>query len=392
MISDISKKLRELQTTYISKSFKYGKDEQADEVIDILSDYPWSAEEVISNGSELSLDGKTTGAYQKTDIPFCYVVERKSAANAGIANILNLLNAMGQGADKVLNIFNVEGGDVKDGIAGAFDTVNKKINEWTGVDIASKIRELAEKHASGFMNLMSENNLCGKALFEPYKYLYITKATKKKFVFPLLSSSASFSSVKNSWGEGNKLPGIMQVFVDGVYDIIDTATLGINLVHNAMNVLDGSGSDIGKVREMAKSFEYPTEGDGVTVGFTLYNTTKLDAWKDNYKFLYLFVLRNMPLRIDTNSFLPPMLYDVIVPGTKRLPVCSVDSIDITPKGMTRVLKCDNFLGNGEISVNVPEAWEVSITFRSLIANSANLVLAGIWNGLNVTTSSINNLR
>lgn len=390
MISEISKKLKELQTAYISKSFKYGKDVQVDEVIDILSDYPWSAEEVISNGSAISLDGKTTGAYQKTDVPFCYVVERKSAANAGIANIFNLLNSTKQTAGKILNFFNISKEDLDNTIGGAVDSANNAIKEKTGFDIAGKIRELVEKNAKGFLELMRENNLAGKDLFEPYKYLYITKATKKKFVFPLVNASASFTSVKNSWGAGTKLPAGLQLLADGFYDLIDAVNIGVNLVENAANVAKGTGSDIGSANEMAKSFEYPTDGDGVTVGFTLYNTTKVDAWKDNYKFLYLFVLRNLPIRIDTNSFLPPMLYDVIVPGTKRLPVCSVDSINITPKGMTRVLKCDNFLGKGEISVNVPEAWEVTITFRSLIATSANLVLAGIWNGLNITTSSINN--
>lgn len=205
----------------------------------------------------------------------------------------------------------------------------------------------------------------------------------------MLNSTSSFSDVNNTWGEGEKLPGIIQVPLEGFYDLLDAANIGLNLLDNAKNTFAGNSSDIGRVREMAKSFQYPSNGDILNVNFTLYNTTKLDAWKDNYKFLYLFILRNLPLRIDTMSFLPPMLYDVIVPGVKRLPVCSVDNINIVPKGMTRVLRCDNFMASGEVSVNVPEAWEVTITFRSLIGHSANLVLAAMLNGLNISASTSN---
>ena len=378
-ISEVSKKLRDLQTEYIKKSFKYGRDTQESEVIDILSDYAWNSESVIASGGSISLDDSLTSASQKTNVPFCYVAERKSAANAGIANIFNILSATSQMTGKVLDLFGFSSSD--DGIAG--DVIGG-VNE-----VTTAIKNLIKTKAPEFANLMAQNNLSGKTLFEPYKYLYITKATKKKFVFPLLNNDSSFASVNNTWGEGEKLPGLIQVPLEGFYDLLDAVNIGVNLAENVKNFVKGEGSDIGRVREMAKSFQYPSNGDSVTVNFTLYNTTKVDAWKDNYKFLYLFILRNLPLRIDTMSFLPPMLYDVIIPGVKRLPVCSVDNINISPKGMTRVLSCENFMASGNVSVNVPEAWEVSITFRSLIAHSANLVLAGILNGLNISASLSN---
>jgi hypothetical protein len=54
--------------------------------------------------------------------------------------------------------------------------------------------------------------------------------------------------------------------------------------------------------------------------------------------------------------------------------------------MTRTLTCPNFIsGDGDLMVNVPEAWEVNITFKSLINSSANIMLAGIFGALNVST-------
>lgn len=152
--------------------------------------------------------------------------------------------------------------------------------------------------------------------------------------------------------------------------------------------MHGEASALDSFSEVAKTFQYNTEGDNINTQFTLYNTTRLNAWKDNYRFLYLFTLRNLPFRIDATTFIPPLLYDVVVPGIKRLPVCYVSSLDITPKGMMRTLTCENFLGGeGNITVNVPEAWEVNINFQCLIGKSANMMLDGIIGGLDITTST-----
>lgn len=162
-----------------------------------------------------------------------------------------------------------------------------------------------------------------------------------------------------------------------------------------MNFLNGKGEDIGFIREAAKGYTYPTDGPQVNVNFTLYNTTKVDAWHQNYKFLFLFVLRNLPLRISISTFEPPLLYDVIVPGVTHLPVCGVSAINVEPMGMIRTLKTKNFLTkitgkdttDKDITVNVPEAWNVSITFKSLIANSANLMISGLANQIIAESSA-----
>lgn len=377
-MASTSEKLRNLQDEYLKKSFKYGKDVQESEVVDILSDYAWNAEEIIANGAEININGSSTGAYQKTNIPFCYVAERKSAVNAGIANIFNVLNASGESISKIMDMFEVgkdeQGNEINSGLSNI------------GNDLKSL---LSGGNSNEFQKLMAQNNMSGIDVFAPYEYLYVTKPTKKKFVFPLLNGASSFTEINNQWSQTDKLPPIMQLVVDTVYDTVDAMSTVANQVEAVKGLTTGKTASIVSEREIAKSFQYPEDGDSVSVNFTLYNTTRMDAWRDNYKFLYLFVLRNLPLRIDTMSYLPPMLYDVVVPGVKRLPVSAVYSINIEPKGMTRVLKCENFLNGGEVPVNVPEAWEVTITFKSLIGHSANLVLAGLYSGLSVSASSSN---
>ena len=238
-----------------------------------------------------------------------------------------------------------------------------------------------------FKEMINGNNL-NSEIFSPYRFLYITNdSTKKKYVFPLLNGNSSFGNIKNSWGNAKGLPELLQQNLNYWNEKALMVTGGFNFIQNLMGFLSGDGNDIGNVNETAKTFTYPTSGESINIDFVLYNTTKRDAWKRNYQFLYLFTLRNLPFRIDTSSFLPPLLYDIIVPGVKRLPICCVDSIRVVPKGMTRTLACNNFItGTGEIYVNVPEAWEVSITFNSLIASSANMMLGEMIGGLNISTA------
>lgn len=102
-------------------------------------------------------------------------------------------------------------------------------------------------------------------------------------------------------------------------------------------------------------------------------------------FISLFNLRNLPFKLDYTTYLPPLLYDIIIPGVKRLPFAYVSSFSAEPQGLIRNMKIENFLSriagaatneNKNVSVPVPEAWTVSITFKSMLARSANLMLAG----------------
>lgn len=457
-----------------SLPLKYGG-KAGEEIIDIVSDYAWIADASVGNqdiefteeiattdskGQTSSLGGSFS---KKNNLPFCYVIERVSAVNAGIANMLNILSkyndistsALG-GMSKVEELFTKGSGENKESkpanapnseakpaentpaAQNANNTNNSnnannsqqnapatndgKANEQPNTasnkntaeaegsagnegESSSKeggafssamrsslqtIQDTLNKLIKGtnFDELIKGNNL-NCEIFSPYRFLYITKdSTKKRYVFPLLNGDSSFGTVKNTWGKAQALPGFLQTGLDWLNEASLYVSGGINFLSNLTGFISGKDSeDIGNVNETAKTFTYPTNGDTLTVNFTLYNTTKINAWKDNYQFLYLFTLRNLPFRIDSASFLPPLLYDIIVPGVKRLPICSVDNIKIAPKGMTRTLSCNNFIkGSGTIHVNVPEAWEVSITFTSLIATSANMMLAEMIGGLGITAA------
>lgn len=374
--------LKKVQDDFIAKSFKIGNG-TVSETIDIVSDYQWILDKKISGSDTFNVDKDGTITITKScKTPVCYVVERKSATNAGIANILNALLAVQtniQKAGDTLNKLNV------DEIFGLGEGTTKKATASVNGIIDKMFNALIPANME---NLLKDNNL-NSGILSPYKYLYITKETGKKFVFPLNNNFASFAPVKNAWGNSSTLPGFLGQAVDSTMGFLDGFSAGANLINNLQGLTSGEGSDIGNNREMAKSYTFPQTGDKITINFTLYNTTKVDAWKENYKFLFLFVLRNLPMRIDVSSFMPPLLYDVIIPSAKRLPVCCVENINIVPKGMIRTLTSKDFLDTGsDITVNVPEAWEVTITFGSLISSTMNLILAGSHSGMKVQTATV----
>lgn len=157
-------------------------------------------------------------------------------------------------------------------------------------------------------------------------------------------------------------------------DLIDLSTLGTS----------NNGSFQMSAVEKAKFFQYPQQTDEYTIQFPLLNTIDKNDWLKNYRFLLLFTLRNMVFRKDNASFYPPLFYDVVIPGVIRQPFCYVSSVQVQPMGMVRQMKpTTNLLTfidetNRSTSLAIPDAWIVTIKFKSLLASSANMVLSSLF--------------
>lgn len=393
-------KMKDMRNYLLSLSYKFNTENKSEqesvtkagssEIIDIINDYPWIVDTVINHSTKDTLDFQQieTGAStaksikykKKTNIPVCYITERKSAVNSTVANVLSLIST-----------FN----DITQVIGEAGDAVSSTQLK-AGAKEASKllangktmINNFIKDSLPGFAKLLAQNNLNDEIL-NPYRFFYITADTGKRYAFPLTNKeSSSFITSKATWGKpkGGQT-GMIKKVLDKVGSVLTNASGYANLARNIayLNNDDPTKSDDnGNAAETIKSFTYPDVGESININFTLYNTTKRNAWKNNFRFLYLFAMRNLPFKTETISFVPPLLYDIIVPGVKRLPVCALTNMKVDPMGMTRVLECPNFIdsksgdqgANGRtIPVNVPEAWSITLTFQSLIAPSANLLLA-----------------
>ena len=94
------------------------------------------------------------------------------------------------------------------------------------------------------------------------------------------------------------------------------------------------------------------------------------------------------LKVDSLSFEPPYLYDIFIPGSKRLPLAFVSSYTVVPKGIIRSLP--HTIGGKDITVPVAEAWEVTIEFESLIPQSANMMLSALYD-FSITVKEIHSI-
>lgn len=278
-------------------------------------------------------------------------------------------------------------------IAEEADKAKGYVNSYMDNDIVKQLVSNVDKNILQKARIAGGEN--GLGILSPYNYLYATEMTGFRYVFPLITDQ-DFYALTNMWGTSNEkhnsiftqnyLTNLLHIGAD-----LMANTVGSD-IPNIMNVLskNSSGANRSSVFEMARYFNFDTDNtDEIKLNFVLYNTVvkngKIDQWKRNLYFISLFNMRNLPFKLDYTTYLPPLLYDVIIPGVKRLPFTYVSEFTAAPLGLIRNMKIDNFLAkicgakggtNESVSVPIPEAWSVSVTFKSMLGRSANLMLAG----------------
>lgn len=264
--------------------------------------------------------------------------------------------------------------------------VNKTIT-----DMTNDLKEFYEKHIgskiANITNPIKDHTKNGKTHFmQPYSLLYDLKATGTRYCFPMVSEPPVIKT-HNSFGDGqgddSSILSVNSLFsnIGKLGEVIPAFGRDLAQINSFLSGTGGGGELFERTHvEKAKFFQFPSETDTYSVSFPLINTVTKNGnptWQDNYKFIMLFSMKNMIFRKDNVSFYPPLFYDLVIPGTIRLPYSYVESIDVQPLGMVRILKADKIFEftNDGVSVPVPEAWMVTIKFKSLIATSGNLVLS-----------------
>lgn len=402
-----------------------------EEIVDIITDYAWTAQEFTKS----SPDGQQI--LYTHDIPFCYAIERIQTINSGITNILNTL----LGTTSAILVAGTKGleyllGSVVNPLSSSQsaatatpqktpenpqpngkETTTKPQNPEDAQKKEAPAQTNSSKEATAFKNFISqkdsilaslsksgndlanqitdrlaEGNLAGSDFLQPWKWLYFTKQTTKKYVFPTFNNNQLFN-ITNSWGEAS---GELVKFVKSVTEFFKS---GAEIAYGVRQIADFLPDSNQTTQydeyniEQALGYNYKGQvGPEFPVNFVLYNTTRKDAWKKNYRFLVMFLLRNMPLRTSIFSYKPPLLYDLIVPGVKHLPLCYVANVQVTSLGHVRHLEGDNILKEivtdakySKTLVPVPEAWQVTITFKCLIPDTMNLILNTTNFPINIST-------
>lgn len=260
--------------------------------------------------------------------------------------------------------------------------------------ISEKVGSIVGAIATKIKNVYNTSPMKGSTLLAPYLWLYSVKETNKAYVFPFVNSTAAAYDFKSSW---DKNPDESSLFRNALFKAVTKfSEMSTNFSNDALKLSEflldvGEGNSnntkglIDTQVETAKFYKFDVEGESVTVTFPLYNTFKRGLWKQHYQFIFNFALRNLPFRLDNMSYKVPVLYDVVIPGYKHLPIAYVRSFKAEPQGIIHVMKTSNSfisqyvdnLGEQEIAVYVPEAWNVTIEFTSLVSKSGNTLLSAM---------------
>ena len=279
-------------------------------------------------------------------------------------------------------------------VYGAMETVGNLIDKL----IPSGLKE---------MSMSADNHLSEKVL-TPYSFMYFTKPTNKKYVFPVLGDAASSMDISQSFGDNVNTTSLLSGGSIGnmLYDLSTAASSVVNDVISIVDSVTNNNNALNQFFvEKAKYYSIP-QSQQVTISFPLFNTVQKDAWKRNYKFLFNFIIRNMMFKTDSMTYRQPVFYDLYIPGFTRLPLTYVSNMKIQPYGIIRPLSTNdivspdlinsivqkntgntssNVSGKIDLQVNVPEAWMVTITFTSLLAASSNQVLSSLSNSITVSS-------
>lgn len=247
-----------------------------------------------------------------------------------------------------------------------------------------------------------------KSATDPYFGLYTVKKSGFSYTFPYVSDK-SMIGVGNQWGKpGSEVATGVGRAGAGISKIFDSLSTGKKIdgeptgvggkFKKLFNVAEGIGNLVGGLAgaglaagggatseelaaEIPKAYKGTDLQDSISLTFYLYNTfdTDIASIKRNWDLCFLLTYQNLPNRLAKNLLHPPCLYEIEVPGYKRIPLAYLTNIDISNVGNVRIINLETgeAVIDGQQNSNckvIPEAYKISLTFQSVLKNTRNTFL------------------
>ncbi len=331
-------------------------------VIDVVNNFSWYA------GPKA-----TSAALNK--VPCVFLTEREQLLSSLISGGLYYLNATARAVDVTSNNF------IKSLLGEANESLEKKDKEETLVDkVTSAVRGAGDgiRTAAKIIDDVAGGSTTDRELLKHHNLnslrgIYFTKPTDFHYRLPMYDTPTGGGS---SAGFGSDNAG-------QVGEILST---GVNFLTTAVE-------DIAKAVNFAQPgvfIEKPQYFQGVngraeTVSFPLSNTIKrgnVSPIQQNYELLWLLTFQNTPYKTSFTRTPPPKIYTVSVPGQFSMPYAFIEKMSVDFVGTVRKTSVLVPSGNGEgligskvIQTPVPEAYQVSITFKSLLGDYGNSMIS-----------------
>lgn len=324
-------------------------------VIDVVNDFSWYA-------------GPKATADALNKVPTVFLTEREQLLSSLISGSLYYLNASAEATDQFINSAAIDSalGKISEGVK----TVAK-----SGLAAASEslnsFKELVGGSASD-QALLANNNLKSLA------GIYFTKPTGFQYRLPIYNGS--YGEVGSAWSEAGGIGGgsKLQEFVGKAQGFIDEISAVVNFAQPGVYI------------ESPQYFQGAEQGRTETITFPLANTIRrgtVSPIQQNYELLWLLAFQNKPYRTSFSRTPPPKIYSVTVPGQFSMPYAYISNMSVEFSGTIRKSSVfvpsgkSGTIGSKKITTPVPEAYQVSISFTSLIGDYGNTMLGADFNTL-----------
>ena len=204
--------------------------------------------------------------------------------------------------------------------------------------------------------------------------IYLTEPTGFQYRLPMYSIG---QSVTNSWGDRQK-DSVLTGLIDGATEIVENFSTGY------LNI-----SQPGVYIEKPKYFQTGQTGESQTITFPLINTIQRGTQnpiQQNYELLWLLTFQNKSYKTSFSRTPPPKLYTISVPGQFSMPYAYISNMRVEFLGTVRrstvsvpSLNKSGKVVTTDIKVPVPDAYNVSLTFESLIGDYGNTMMSPAFN-------------
>ena len=208
-------------------------------------------------------------------------------------------------------------------------------------------------------------------ILSPYKELFPKdKPTGFVYEFPYFSD-INFQLTTPQWASLDTLEQLMKApeslaGLAGGPKAAAAVGQGMDILGGAMSV----GLQMGYPRvgimdrpKLWQSHDFRT----TSIRFPLFNTKDSDAWKLNRELCFLLINQNLFNKRDFITGIPPVFYQVEVPGQHYSYASCVTNITVYNRGNMRLLYDDS-----NKLCNVPDAYEIEITLTDMVMPSKNL--------------------
>lgn len=331
-------------------------------IIDVVNDFSWyGGPKATSEALDL--------------VPCAFLTERKQLLSSLVSGALYYLNAGAQvlkgASGPVSDFLKSTLGQFTDGNGGLLDTIGEKAIG--GIQSLSDAITNGADAIDGFAGSDSDNELLKNTHLKSLQGIYFTKPTGFKYRLPIFEQS---TTIEPQWGEDNP-NSILGSVVSTVQGAADTAANIVNLTQPGTYI------------EKPQYFQGVDQGTE-TISFPLANTIRRNNQspvQQNYELLWLLAFQNKAFKTSFSRVSPPKIYTVNVPGRFTMPYAYISNMGVEFLGTVRKQKVtvptaqpghEYYLKFSEIEVPVPEAYQVSLTFTSLIKDYSNTMIGSFF--------------